>query len=102
MAHDGNYELIGQRIPRTDAHTQVAGVCQYVEDIFLPNMLHAKAHYSRYAHARIKSINTAQAQAMPGVVAVITHKDIPQNLWGGQNPTSPAWQATECAFAGMR
>ena len=82
MAYDGKYDLIGRRIPRTDAHIQVTGVCEYAEDIYRPGMLHAKAHFAKYAHARILSIDTSKAAAMPGVRAVITHEDIPNNRWG--------------------
>ena len=54
----------------------------YGEDLYRPNMLIAKAKYSDYMHARIKRIDTSAAEKMPGVRAVITHRDIPFNRNG--------------------
>ena len=48
---------------------------RFIDDITLPNMAHAAALRSPHAHARIKSINTSAALALPGVVAVITGED---------------------------
>ena len=99
--YDGKYDLIGRRIPRTDAHTQVTGACQYCEDIYLPDMLHAKAHYTKYAHAKILSVDTEKARKMPGVAAIITHKDIPNNRWGlGGVPDQQVLAADKVRFFG--
>ena len=80
------FEYIGKRHPRTDAVQQLTGTCKYGDDYFLPNMLIAKARYSDYAHAKILKIDTSEAEAMPGVAAVITHKDVPCNEYGNGNP----------------
>ena len=48
---------------------------RFIDDITLPNMAHAAALRSPHAHARIKSINTSAALALPGVIAVITGED---------------------------
>ncbi|AXI42073.1 aerobic carbon-monoxide dehydrogenase large subunit [Sulfitobacter sp. SK011] len=57
------------------------GKGNYVDDIKLPGMLHGDFVRSPYAHARVKSINTDAAMALPGVVAVLTAKDLePLNL----------------------
>ena len=57
------------------------GKGKYVDDIKLPGMLHGDFVRSPYAHARVKSINTDAAMALPGVVAVLTAKDLePLNL----------------------
>ena len=82
MRH-GEFEYIGKRIPRGDAEQQLTGTCRYGGDYFLPNMLIAKAKYSEYAHAKILHIDTSKAEKMPGVAAIITHKDVPNNLFGG-------------------
>jgi CO/xanthine dehydrogenase Mo-binding subunit len=56
----------------------------------LPNMLYAKATRSKYPHALIKKINIEKAVALPGVVAVLTHKDIPAlNGFGVLIPDQP-------------
>lgn len=81
MRH-GKFEYIGKRIPRSDAEQQLTGTCRYGEDYILPNMLIAKAKYSEYAHARILHIDTSEAEKMPGVAAVITYRDVPNNLFG--------------------
>ncbi|MDA7475081.1 aerobic carbon-monoxide dehydrogenase large subunit [Planktomarina temperata] len=57
------------------------GKGNYVDDIKLPGMLHGDFVRSPYAHARVKSINIEAAMALPGVVAVLTAKDLePLNL----------------------
>ena len=57
------------------------GQGNYVDDIQLPGMLHGDFVRSPYAHARVKSINIEAAMALPGVVAVLTAKDLePLNL----------------------
>ena len=53
---------------------------QFVDDIHLPNMVEAAVLRSPYAHARISGIDAAEALAMPGVHAVITHADLPESL----------------------
>ncbi len=53
----------------------IQGVGQYVDDIELPGMLFARALRSPYAHARIKAIDTAAAERMPGVACVLTGKE---------------------------
>jgi len=69
---------VGVAIPRPDGPEKVTGRVQYVADIKTKGMLHAKLLRSPHAHARILSIDTSAARALPGVRAVITAKDIPQ------------------------
>src|SRR5262245_64309342 len=68
---------VGVSIPRPDGPEKVTGRVQYVADIQPKGMLHAKLLRSPHAHARILSIDTSAAKALPGVRAVITAKDIP-------------------------
>src|SRR5438067_886235 len=63
---------IGDSIRRKEDDRFIRGRGNYVDDIALPGMLHMAIHRSPFAHARIKSINTEAAQAVPGVVAVVT------------------------------
>ncbi len=63
---------IGDSIKRKEDDRFIRGKGNYLDDVVLPGMLHMAIHRSPYAHARIKSINTDAAQAVPGVVAVVT------------------------------
>jgi len=68
---------VGISIPRPDGPEKVTGRVQYVADIQAKGLLHAKLLRSPHAHAKIVSIDTGAARALPGVRAVITAKDIP-------------------------
>ena len=63
---------IGDSIKRKEDDRFIRGRGNYLDDIALPGMLHMAIHRSPFAHARIRSINTDAAQAVPGVVAVVT------------------------------
>src|SRR6266566_59261 len=63
---------IGDSIKRKEDDRFIRGRGNYLDDIALPGMLHMSIHRSPFAHAKIKSINTDAAQAVPGVVAVVT------------------------------
>jgi len=71
------FTTIGQRVPMTDGPPKVTGTAVYADDLRLPNMLHGKILRSPYAHARIISIDTSKAEALPGVMGVVTGKDAP-------------------------
>ena len=75
-AENTDTRLIGKRMKRKEDPRFITGQGRYVEDITLHRMLHAAILRSPYAHARIKSIDTSAARAMPGVVAVYTGQDI--------------------------
>ena len=70
------YTVVGTRPPRVDAPDKVAGHAIYGPDVALPRMAYGKILRSPHAHARIRSIDTRQAEAMPGVYAVVTAKDL--------------------------
>jgi len=72
-----NDSLIGKRIPKMDAPEKASGRTRYVHDINLPGQLHAKILRSSQVHAKIVSIDTSAARALPGVHAVITGADVP-------------------------
>jgi CO/xanthine dehydrogenase Mo-binding subunit len=71
------YRVIGQRVPKVDAIEKVTGRAQFGADITLPRMLVGKVLRSPHAHARLTRIDTSQAAALPGVMAIITGKDFP-------------------------
>ena len=69
---------------RNDAYAKVTGKAKYTDDLKVLNCLHAVPVYSDYVSARIISIDTAKAEKQPGVVRVLTYKDVPGNLQFGQ------------------
>ena len=70
------FRLIGRRLGRVDAAGRVDGSAVYTDDMALPGMLHGRILRSPHAHARIVSIDTSAAEALPGVHAVITGRDL--------------------------
>ncbi len=69
-------QIFGSPIPRQEDQRFLTGNGRYVDDIDLPDMLHAAILRSPYAHARINSIDVSSATALDGVVAVLTYKDL--------------------------
>ncbi|MCP4165373.1 MAG: molybdopterin-dependent oxidoreductase [Chloroflexi bacterium] len=71
-------DLIGKDLPRLDAHEKVTGTAVFADDIeFGSGLLYARIKRSPHPHALIKSIDTAQAEALTGVKAVVTGADYP-------------------------
>jgi CO/xanthine dehydrogenase Mo-binding subunit len=66
---------IGARTIRPDGADKVTGRAQYSADYTMPGMVWGKILRSPHAHARIRSIDTSKAEALPGVKAVVTAKD---------------------------
>ena len=71
-----NNKWIGQRTIRPDGEDKVTGRAAYSADTKLPGQLYGRILRSPHPHARIKSINTKKAEALPGVKAVMTGKDM--------------------------
>lgn len=69
--------VLGQSVIKSDGFEKVLGRSQFAADLKMPGVLQVKVLRSPWAHARINRIDTAKAQALPGVVAVLTHQDIP-------------------------
>ncbi len=61
----------------------MTGTGRYTADLTLPGQLVAKFRYTDHTHARILRIDTSKARALPGVLAVVTHEDVPDVLYGG-------------------
>ena len=76
-ARIGGLKVVGKRLARVDAKERVTGQAIYPADLSLPGMVHAKILRSPLAHARIRGIDTTRAQAMKGVLAVVTAADFP-------------------------
>ncbi len=75
MANDKKLKWIGTRPPRPDGVDKVTGRAKFGADLYVPNMLIGKILRSPHAHARIISIDTSKAEALPGVKAVLTRDD---------------------------
>jgi len=74
---------VGDSIERPDGEPKVKGEFEYASDLWQPGMLHGATLRSPHAHARIASIDAAKARALPGVRAVLTHEDLPnEELYG--------------------
>jgi CO/xanthine dehydrogenase Mo-binding subunit len=71
-----NNKWIGQNTIRPDGVDKVTGRAAYAADTTMPGMIWGKVLRSPHPHAKIRGINTAKAEALPGVKAVVTHKDI--------------------------
>jgi putative selenate reductase molybdopterin-binding subunit len=70
--------VVGHRSRKVDAVKLVTGRATFTDDIDLRGMLHTRLVKSRHAHARIVNIDTSRAESLPGVRAVITHRDVPR------------------------
>ncbi len=73
----GKYKVIGTRPVRHDGVDKVTGKAVYTDDLHLPNMVFGAFVRSPHAHARIVSIDTSEAEKMPGVLATCTSADLP-------------------------
>jgi len=73
----GGFSIVGTRHGRIDGLDKATGRAIYTDDIALPGMLHGKILRSPHPHARIVSIDTSRAEALEGVHAVITGRDLP-------------------------
>ena len=69
--------VVGSSVRKVDGLSKCAGVTKFADDIVLPRMLFCKLHRSPVPHARIVRVNTSKAAKMPGVLAVLTGKDLP-------------------------
>ncbi|MFZ6027363.1 MAG: xanthine dehydrogenase family protein molybdopterin-binding subunit [Chloroflexota bacterium] len=73
---------LGKSIPRIDAYGKVTGATRYPGDIDLPDQAYMKILFAGRPHAIVKAIETSAAEALPGVLAVFTAKDVPVNEYG--------------------
>ncbi|RVB75114.1 MULTISPECIES: xanthine dehydrogenase family protein molybdopterin-binding subunit [unclassified Mesorhizobium] len=69
-------EGVGARVARKEDRRFITGAGRYVDDMVVPGMKHAAFVRSPYAHAQIKKIDVKKAQAMPGVIGVLTGKEL--------------------------
>ena len=73
---------IGESRIRLDIRTKVQGSRKYPQDFDMPGQLYGAVVWSAYPHARVRRIDTHEAEAIPGVVRVLTYRDVPVNEYG--------------------
>ena len=69
--------VVGTVVPRMGLVDRVQGKTRYTADLKRPGMLYGRVLRSPHAHARIINIDTSEAMRLPGVHAVLTHRDVP-------------------------
>ena len=74
--------VISESVKRIDARGKVTGETQYPGDIDIDGQLWMRIKFSERAHARVKSVDSLRAEALPGVVRVFTSHDVPVNEYG--------------------
>jgi CO/xanthine dehydrogenase Mo-binding subunit len=82
-------KIVGQSIARVDARAKVTGEAKYPADFAMPGQLYAKTLFAGRPHARVLSVDTAEAEAVDGVIAIFAAKDVPVNEYGLQTPDQP-------------
>jgi len=86
--------FVGREVERVEDPHLVTGRTQFIDDVVLPGMLHAAILRSPLAHARIRAIDTSEAERLPGVLAVVTGADA--RRWSHPAPTVPEGWGTHC------
>lgn len=81
--------VVGESVVRVDAIGKVTGETLYPGDINLPNQSYMKILFAHRPHAIIKRLDTSKAEQYPGVLAVFTAKDVPNNEYGLIMPDQP-------------
>lgn len=94
--------VIGERVPRVEGVEKVTGAALYSANVLLPGTIWGKTLRSPHAHARINRIDVSKAKALPGVLAVITAKDIKNNLIGKRLRDQPILAEDVVRFVGER
>ncbi|MGH2967693.1 MAG: molybdopterin-dependent oxidoreductase [Solirubrobacteraceae bacterium] len=76
------HAVVGRPLPRTDSLEKVTGKAAYAYDMRLPGMVYGEIVRSELPHARVTAVDTSKAEAIPGVLAVYTQRDMPQSKFG--------------------
>jgi Aerobic-type carbon monoxide dehydrogenase, large subunit CoxL/CutL homologs len=77
-----NTNVVGLRVVREDSWGKVFGQTNFPADVDLPGQIYGVVVRSPHPHARVQKINSTQALELPGVVSVLTAKDVPNNSHG--------------------
>ncbi len=85
----GSWQVVGRPEVKVDAVKLALGKPVFSDDIEMRGMLHAKILHSPLAHAVIRNIDVSKAKALPGVRAVLTHKDLPRVAYSTAGQSDP-------------
>ena len=77
-----SFSVIGKDTPKRDGAEKVTGHTQFLHDLTLPRLAHGAILRTLHPHARVRRIDTSAAEALPGVVAVITADRVEQHPFG--------------------
>jgi putative selenate reductase molybdopterin-binding subunit len=88
-AESQRFSVVGQPVPKVDAPKLAQGMPAFVADFDRPGMLYGKILHSPHAHARIRDVNTRDAEALPGVAAVLTYKNVPRVVYSTAGQSHP-------------
>lgn len=92
---------VGKPAPNPNALAKITGRARFTDDYEFPGMLHARTKRAGLPHARIRSIESSAARALPGVHAVLTHEDVPgRNLHGLVSTDWPVLCGDKVRYAG--
>ncbi len=97
-----SFSTVGQSVTRGEGPDKVTGKARYTADVILPGMLWGKVLRSPFPHARIVSIDTTKAKALPGVHAVITGQDVPDRRVGRRLKDFPVLARDRVLFVGEK
>ena len=85
---------VGKHVKRIEDPALVSGSAQFIDNFSLPNMVHCAILRSPHPHARVVKVDASAAEALEGVVAVLTPEDVKR--WANPHVTSPAGWGTHC------
>ena len=85
---------VGKHVKRIEDPALVSGSAQFIDNFSLPNMVHCAILRSPHPHARVVRVDASAAEALEGVVAVLTPEDVKR--WANPHVTSPAGWGTHC------
>lgn len=94
------FSIVAKEIPCREGLLQATGQQLYVDDIQLPQMLQAKAVFAKYPHAKILNVDTSKAERLAGVKAIVTAKDVPNNIYGIYIKDQPAIVGDKTRYLG--
>jgi len=86
--------FVGRPVPRVEDPLLLTGRTEFIDNFTLPGMLHCAILRSPHPHARIRAVDTSEAEKLPGVVAVLTGADVKR--WTQPTPTVPPGWGGHC------
>ena len=95
--------MIGKSVPRVDAYEKVTGRAKFTDDLILNKCLVARVYHAKIGNGVVRSIDTSEAEALDGVVKVVTFKDVPNHCYPTQDIPGPwsllirMWQTVICS-----